>query len=218
MKLDLHVHSHYSSNATWRIDAVGSPKQIVGQAVHAGLDGVAVTDHNTIRGALEALKAAKGMKGFIVIPGIEVSSASGHILALGVTRDVPRGLPVAETIEMIHALGGIAVASHPYANFPRHSLGDEIGRNRFDAIEAWNSRVRTALNERAARAAQAHGMPAIANSDAHHWKDVSLSYTNVEGNDPLSAIKKGRVEPVYKRMSPSRYARLFGAKILRNLR
>jgi len=82
------------------------------QAKRIGLSGIAVTDHNEIRGALEALKFSSS--DFRVIPGVEVSSAAGHILALGVEEVVARGLPADETVDRIHALGGVAVAAHPF--------------------------------------------------------------------------------------------------------
>ena len=218
MKLDLHVHTHYSSNKTWRIDAVGSPAQIIAQAHKSGLDGIAITDHDTVKGALEALAVAQGMKDFVVIPGVEVSSAQGHILALGVREDVPAGLTAAETIKKIHALGGIAVASHPYAGFPRKSLGDAILKERFDAVEAWNSRTSKHLNGKAETLCRANNIPCVANSDAHHWKDVGTAYTEIDGSDPLSAIKNGQTKLYRGRMSWIQYGRLFPAKFLRNIK
>jgi predicted metal-dependent phosphoesterase TrpH len=79
IKLDLHVHSKYSD------DAVGSPREIIKSLKKKGLQGMAFTDHNTVRGGIEALKIAP--KEFIVIPGIEISTADGHMLALNVKKN-----------------------------------------------------------------------------------------------------------------------------------
>ena len=65
IKLDLHVHSQYSEDAT------GSPKEIIKSLKKKGIHGVAFTDHNTVDGGLKALKIAP--KDFIVISGININ-------------------------------------------------------------------------------------------------------------------------------------------------
>src|SRR2546423_15344972 len=77
-----------------------------------GLDGIAISDHNAVGGVLAAEMAAG--PDFLVIPAVEISTKSGHVLAYGVREAVPRDLGVAETVERIVALGGVAVAAHPY--------------------------------------------------------------------------------------------------------
>ena len=93
LKLDLHIHSQYSE------DGAGSPKEIIKILQKKGLHGMAITDHNTVRGGLESLKVAP--KDFIVIPGIEVSTKDGHIIGLNVKEDIPRRLTSGETIDKI---------------------------------------------------------------------------------------------------------------------
>lgn len=195
---------------------MGSPEQIVKQASAIGLDCVAVTDHDTIKGALEALKFAKKYK-ILVVPGLEVSSKDGHVLALGVKKDVPKELPAVETVEKIHDLGGIAVASHPFAGFPKSAVGLKIVGGGFDAIEGWNARTATRANKKAQMIAADNGIQMIANSDSHNWKDVGVAHTIITGSDLLSAIKKGKTQLVCGHMTIYRYARLGCTKILRNL-
>jgi len=91
LKLDLHIHSQYSE------DASGTPLEIAKVLKKKGLNGMAITDHNTIEGGLSALKAAS--KDFVVIPGIEISTKDGHIIALNVRETIPRGLTCEETVE-----------------------------------------------------------------------------------------------------------------------
>ncbi len=86
IKLDLHIHSQYSE------DAIGSPKDIIKSLKKKGLQGMAITDHNTVEGGLKAVKIAP--KDFIVIPGIEISTADGHMLALNVEKNIARNLSI----------------------------------------------------------------------------------------------------------------------------
>jgi len=106
LKLDLHIHSQYSE------DASGTPLEIAKVLKKKGLNGMAITDHNTIEGGLSALKAAS--KDFIVIPGIEISTKDGHIIALNVRENIPRGLTCQETVEKILDAGGIPIVPHLY--------------------------------------------------------------------------------------------------------
>ena len=89
LKLDLHIHSQYSE------DAIGTVKEIKKSVQKKGLHGMAITDHNSVKGGLMAKKIAT--KDFIIIPGMEISTKDGHLLALNVTKDIDRGLPVEET-------------------------------------------------------------------------------------------------------------------------
>ena len=113
MKIDLHIHSIYSSDGTLEI------KEILKLARKIGLDAIAITDHNEIKGALKAKK----MNIIPVIRGIEISSKEGHILAYGVDCKIPRDLSVEETIDRIRDCSGIAVAAHPYRYWS--GLGEE---------------------------------------------------------------------------------------------
>ncbi|MDH7507490.1 MAG: PHP domain-containing protein, partial [Candidatus Thermoplasmatota archaeon] len=80
MKLDLHIHSQYSE------DGIGSPKEIIKILQKKGLQGMAITDHNNVQGGLQAKKVAP--KDFIVIPGVEISTSNGHIIALDVKENI----------------------------------------------------------------------------------------------------------------------------------
>jgi len=83
MIFDLHIHSKYST-----LDCFVEVDDIIKRAKARGLNGIAICDHDKIRGSLEALKYSS--KEFLVIPGSEVSSDDGHILALGVKEVIQR--------------------------------------------------------------------------------------------------------------------------------
>jgi predicted metal-dependent phosphoesterase TrpH len=106
LKLDLHIHSQYSE------DGAGTPELIIKSLQKKGIHGMAITDHNTVEGSLKALKVAP--KNFIVIPGVEISTADGHIIALNVKENIPKGLNVVETVEKTIDLNGIPIVPHLY--------------------------------------------------------------------------------------------------------
>src|SRR2546422_585266 len=97
IRIDLHNHTHFSS------DSILSPKRFVRECRRRGLDRVAVTDHNTIRGAL----ATRGLADFPVIIGEEILTTDGEIIGLFLEGEIPRGLTAAETVERIKAQGGV---------------------------------------------------------------------------------------------------------------
>lgn len=117
MKLDMHIHSWYSYHPRVGRDCYTKPRGIVKAAVKAGLDGISVTDHNSLKGGLVTARTAKRIKGdFIVVPGMEIKSTNGDILAYGVGEEIPLGLSPGETIERILDQGGIPVIAHPFCS------------------------------------------------------------------------------------------------------
>jgi len=183
------VHSHYSSDSTI------TPEQLVFYAGKSGLDGVAVTDHDRLDGALEIAKHTS----FLIIPGIEVSSRNGHIVGLNVQEPIAKGMTAEETVVKIHDAGGIAVACHPVALF-KGSLGKHVN-SKFDAIEVVNS---SALPfgysvRRSMDIASRLRLPRVAGSDAHYALEIGSAYTLAEAesnvNDVVKAICNGKCQP-----------------------
>jgi predicted metal-dependent phosphoesterase TrpH len=109
-KADLHIHSTYSYDATSTVRAV------LKQAADTGLNVIALTDHDEIRGSLEAHELAPKY-GIESIPAVEVSTKEGHLLALFVESLPPAGLSLVDTLIHIGKLGGVAIAPHPFNNF-----------------------------------------------------------------------------------------------------
>ncbi len=161
-----------------------------------GLNGLAITDHN--HACLEA------PIGTIGIPGIEVSSKNGHVIGLGLTSLVRKGLSADETIREIQRQGGLAVIPHPY-EYLRSSINPDLLTVRPDAIEVFNAStiVRFLTQERAISFARETGLPPVAGSDSHIPETVGSAYTLIESSsaDPtnvLEAIKNGQVQPMGK--------------------
>lgn len=169
MRADLHVHSTYSDDGRQTVS------EIIARCKELGLGAVAITDHNVF----EAHKDAAALDpGIIIVPGMEVTSDDGHILALGISSPIPRGLGVGETIRRIHEAGGIAVAPHPYRAWS--GLGENnVRTNAFDAVEVANGRSKKAGNLAAKRLAKVLSMPAIGGSDAHRPEAVGRAYTEI---------------------------------------
>jgi predicted metal-dependent phosphoesterase TrpH len=168
MRADLHIHSLHSK------DNHQTAQEIFKSAKSKGIGAIAITDHNTIIGAKEALRLAP--EDLIVLPGIEITSADGHILALNVEQEIPRDLSVPETIDRIHTIGGIAVAAHPYRTWS--GLKESMIRNsRFDAIEAINGRNTQKNNYRVQNLALELELPMIAGSDAHKPGNIGAAVT-----------------------------------------
>lgn len=190
MKLDLHIHSNYSRDASAR------PEEILRRCRELGLDGLAVTDHNAIEGSLKAYSMAAD-EGLVVVRGVEVSAKEGHVLALGVNQLVQKGLSVPETIERIHAAGGLAIVAHPH-RFPSGTGVDVARQSKFDAIEILNGGNSRRSNRLARRVAEEMRTPVTGGSDAHELDEVGKAYTVLEDATDeagvLEAISKGRTQ------------------------
>ncbi len=142
------------------------------------MHGFALTDHDTISGHVE-IDEAMQQTGMLILPSIEVTSAEGHILALGVRQKIPKGLGVPDTVAAIHAAGGLACAAHPLRIMT--GLGprglDEHARQHLDAIEGHNARERPLVQKNTHRLAASYGLPLMGGSDAHWVQDIGTAYT-----------------------------------------
>ncbi len=188
MKWETHCHTVYSNRRHRRFDALNTPREMIEAAIRKGLQGMIITDHDSVAGSLAGRKVARGYEDFKVVPGAEVTSSSGHILAIGIENNVPRGLIVEETVERIHDLGGIAIASHPFSSRVRPSLGEECLKT--DGVEVFNATNRGDSNSRALFLAQTHGRRGTAGSDAH-W-ERTVGNAGIVCDDPLEDITHGR--------------------------
>ncbi|MFB6154740.1 MAG: PHP domain-containing protein [Haloferacaceae archaeon] len=197
LSVELHTHSELSHDGRDPVDL------LLAQAEAVELDALAVTDHDEINASLEAADAAADY-GLVGIPGMEVTSAAGHVLALGVDELVPAGLSFGETLDRIHRLGGIAVVPHPFQS-SRHGVGPHVTGDELasaDAIEVYNSRLLTGrANRRAERFAVERDLPMTAGSDAHISEMVGQAITEVDAEERsldgvLEAIAAGRTSVV----------------------
>jgi len=190
IKADLHVHTTYSS------DSLITPKDLVYYSKKRGLNAVAVTDHNFLDGAYKIAKETD----FLIIPGMEVSSADGHIVALNVKEIIPRGFSAAETVARIHKAGGVAIACHPYVYF-KGCLRENVNGD-FDAIETINARAFPFKRSvrKAEEAAQRFHLSQVAGTDAHYGPQIGYGYTEIQVEEATpqaiaDAIVAGKCTP-----------------------
>lgn len=169
LRLDLHIHSLRSP------DGCMSLSEIVERAKAAGLSGAAVCDHDL------ALTDPPAFPGFLLIPGVEVSTEYGHLLGLFVTGPVETR-SLRQAADIIHGQGGLAVLAHPFEHSRDPSRLEPIV-SLLDGAEAWNSRADRKIRQANALAAafvRAHGLRPFAGSDAHLPQEIGNGVTAVE--------------------------------------
>lgn len=215
---DLHTHTIYSYDGTATVPAV------LKRARQTGLDVIAITDHDEIRGALLAEQLAPKF-GLEVIPGVEITTAEGDLLGLGIHKPVSAGLPLIETLLRVGEQGGYAIAPHPMAagmgmkslNFysiRKAARHPEAGRILL-GIETYNA---TAIDRESRMFAEVlayrTGLARTGSSDAHALDVIGLGATEFPGNTAaefLRALQEGATIPRHK---PSwSFARIIGSWI-----
>lgn len=186
LRIDPHVHSRASHDGHEPVEL------LLEHASEIGLDGIVVTDHDTIDASLRAAELAPEY-GLVGIPGVEVSTAEGHLLAIGVDRSPEAGRPLAETVDAVGEAGGAAVVPHPFQR-SRHGVRKRnLEGVEPDAIEVYNSMLFTGYrNRRANTFATRRDIAGVAGSDAHYLPNVGRAYTQVvldadPGPDPAAA-------------------------------
>ena len=176
LKLDLHIHSKYSG------DGLGSPKEIIKVLQKKGLQGIAITDHNTLEGSLQAVKDSP--KDFTVILGVEISTRDGHIIALNIKENIQRELSLEETVERIIELGGIPIVPHLYRNMSGIKKNNlEKILTKISTIEVFNSCSVPQSNLKAAEVAKEFNLGGTGGSDSHLPEYAGYGYTIVNTND-----------------------------------
>jgi predicted metal-dependent phosphoesterase TrpH len=186
-RADLQLHSDLG-------DGLASPEAILDAAERVGLDVISLTDHDDIRGAFLLRDiAARRSSPVEIVPGVEVTTRSGHLLALWIEEEIPMFAALADTVSRIHRAGGVAIVPHPLS-YLTFSVGEGALRAlaaspdllvHVDAIETRNpsyaGRVRVArsawLNEKLLHVAE------TGSSDAHHANLVGTTWTEFAGTD-----------------------------------
>jgi predicted metal-dependent phosphoesterase TrpH len=182
--VDLHTHSYFSG------DGVSSPEDLIAAARAKGLHGIAITDHNTCEAVpylvKKGLMRADGLpvSDFLVLPGVEVTTAEGHLLCIGATLPEAqklKGRLAREVCELIHEHGGLAIPPHPYDLFRAGIRFSTLETLPIDAIEVFNAATTLRrYNTYAFKYAQLRGLAMTAASDAHHAAAVGTAYTIVD--------------------------------------
>ncbi len=171
LKVDLHSHTRHSP------DAALSPARLVERARQAGLDRIAVTDHDAIDGALRARELAPET----VIVGQEISCTGGvELIGLFLEDRIPLGLSVREVADRIRAQGGLVYAPHPFAYLLDRDRRGRALIEAADLVEAVNARAFwPAWNRTARQVARERQLPRCAGSDAHFAREVGRAFTRM---------------------------------------
>jgi len=185
LKVELHTHTCYSRDCLTPLD------KFVAECRRKGIDRVAVTDHNSLAGALKL----KAMAPDLVIVGEEIKTDSGEIIAYFLAQEVPIGLPVREAIQRVRDQGGVVGVSHPADRLRREAMGlarlePLIGL--VDALEVFNARCVYAADNDAARAmAHQHNKLAFAGSDAHTLTELGQATVTMDDFDSPESFLEG---------------------------
>ncbi len=193
MKYDFHTHSKYSA------DGCVEPKIMVKVAAKMGLSGIAVTDHNTIKGGLAAKKYENSE--IQVIVGSEILTDKGEVIGIFLTEEI-KSVYFNEVIEEIKAQNGIVIIPHPFDRIRSTSLHPTRSDASFiDIVEVFNSRcVRQLYNDIAKDYAKENNLNIIAGSDAHFENEIGNAGVKTDSDNIREAVLSGNIT-VYGRRS-----------------
>ncbi|MCL5108439.1 MAG: PHP domain-containing protein [Chloroflexi bacterium] len=191
VRFDLHTHTYLSPDSTAKL------ADIVRAVQRRGLDGIAVTDHNRVEGALKLRELAP----FPVIVGEEIETAEGEIIGLFLSELVPARLSPEETIARIRAQGGLVYVPHPFDRVRRgsHLTAAALRRilGQIDLLEVINSRTTFPWdNRRAERFCALHNLHRGAGSDAHLPREIGQAWVELSpfgtAEEFLHGLERGR--------------------------
>lgn len=170
-----HAHSRHS------YDALTPPRVLVDRALALGAHALAITDHDTWRGSIEAAEyvARRGLK-LVVIPGAEVFTDQGDVIGLFLKGE-PTERRALAFVDAVHADGGLVVLPHP-CRF-RDPTAELLSR--VDLVETFNARTPRAANERARELAARAAKPVLCAPDAHRAAELDLAHVVFAGDPPV---------------------------------
>jgi hypothetical protein len=190
---DFHVHSHHSK------DCVMPVADILERAREVGLDVIAITDHDSAAGGLEAREIADRY-GVRVIVGEEVKTAQGEVIGLFLERTIAGGMTFADTVAAIKDQGGIVYVPHPFDRLHTIPSPQVLRANvaAIDVVEVFNSRLAfPGFNELAERFAQRYRIPAAAGSDSHVLPGIGTALCGIDDFDGpaglVAALAESRI-------------------------
>lgn len=191
MRADLHMHTLYSPDSRTTLE------QIVDRCTEAGIDCVAITDHNTIAGSVEMKRIAP----FKVIISSEIHTREGEVIGYFLTEEIPKRLSARETVRLIKEQGGLVCVPHPFdmlrgSSIERGALHEILPE--VDIMEVFNARsIFRHQNSMAGRFARQHNLLPSAGSDAHTYHEIGGTYVEmpdfVDKEGFLAALKQGRI-------------------------
>jgi predicted metal-dependent phosphoesterase TrpH len=185
LRVDLHLHSIYSH------DGQSSLQALIERSRECGLDRIALTDHNTVEGALELAMMAPRL----TIVGEEAKTREGEVIGLFITERLTPYLMPEEILDRIHEMGGLTYLPHPLDRRRAHFRPERVVQmaDRIDIIEAYNPWCDAAANAAAAKLAADLGKVAATGSDAHGIEELGRSWMEIEDyTDPADFLEKLR--------------------------
>lgn len=202
MKFDLHLHTKYSFDCTSR------PEKIMKIAKKRGMDGIAVTDHENIRGWSHMIKVAKNFDLMLVLgEELRIRDNNGSYEILGLfLNDRIKTRDIDEIVDQIKEQGGIACLPHPFDPFKARFNNRDYLAKKIDAVEVFNARCPLPIfNEKALTFAKRHKLGMTAGSDAHTEQEVGRAYVEADVNDLddlKQAILRGEIKVIGKIINP----------------
>jgi len=175
LRVDLHLHSHYSH------DGRSSLQQLIERARECRLDRLALTDHNTVEGALEFVRIAPEL----AIAGEEAKTLEGEVIGLFITSRIPPFLTPEEAMDLIHGMGGLTYIPHPLDRHRAHFRAERMVElaGRIDIIETYNPWCDADANQAAARLAEDLATVVATGSDSHSADELGRSWMEMEEYD-----------------------------------
>ncbi|MGH7760632.1 MAG: PHP domain-containing protein [Candidatus Dormibacteraceae bacterium] len=172
MRVDLHLHSCYSH------DGQSTLEELVERCAECGLDRIALTDHNTVEGALALAQIAPSL----AIVGEEAKTREGEVIGLFITRRIPPYMAAEDVMDMIHKMGGLTYLPHPLDRHRSHFSAERVLElaDRIDIIETYNAWCEPAENQAAALLAKDLEKVSATGSDAHAASELGRSWMEIE--------------------------------------
>ena len=187
VKAEFHVHTCYSHDSLVKIE------DLLKACDKKGLDRVAITDHNVIKGAL----AAKELDPERVIVGEEIQTTQGEVLGYFMRAHVSAGLTPMQTIETLKAQDAFISIAHPFdphrgTTWSESSLAEILPY--IDAIEVFNARcLSNKANLQAEAYAHKHRLACMVGSDAHSLYELGRACLILPAFDDADSLRKALV-------------------------
>ena len=175
MRVDLHLHSRYSPDSSTTLE------DLIARARECGLDRIALTDHNTVEGALKLAEIAPEL----AIVGEEAKTREGEVIGLFITRRVPPYMRPEDAMDLIHEMGGLVYVPHPLDRNRAHYSGERLVElaPRIDIVEIYNPWADASANKAAAGIAAELGKVTATGSDSHGLIEIGRSWMEMEDFD-----------------------------------